>query len=567
MRLLLYIVFCLFAGTVLAEDDNTVNSLRENYCKKVIADSIGVYTYKEKIFAYDSLIVYTKNRDIHSFIYYLGEKADEIKLHGDISAAYYCYKQFLYYCKSNGRILTEKEIARVRKAELELPNMILSVDCAEEALRYSFDLLDRYDDLSADELVCVYVSIACCYVGSNNEKGMEYMRKAFELFAKHGNGDFQTEAKLYNAYAGFLMYGNKVDSALYYLDKVLSISTSSYKKMNYLNIYLNYVAICNHVGDHLLALRYLKSAETEFGTYNDYRKGKILYEMGNTYLLMGEEDNAFDCWERALECAEDAGEITIQFKVRHKLAELMERKGRMGEAFAYMESAYMLKDSFYMRKITERQRLGLLETTSGNDALSLTEVPDEWKYAFGGIVSLFMLAILWLVFRFRKTVKRYAGLVQTASNECREKISSMDKLLLSEMKDGILKNDVLKNVKVLVGKMHDARSMLQIRKICDETKRELMRCESRDSFLEDVYVQFKTSYPEFVKNLKSACPALNDNELNMCILIASGMPAKKISVLNNCSIRSVETVVYRLRKKMNIAPETKTCVYLKSFMK
>lgn len=73
--------------------------------------------------------------------------------------------------------------------------------------------------------------------------------------------------------------------------------------------------------------------------------------------------------------------------------------------------------------------------------------------------------------------------------------------------------------------------------------------------------------PEFWTRIEKASdePML-PYELRLCALLAMGMSAKEAAELTNRSVRTVETSIYKIRKKLNIDSEEKTQDYLKGLL-
>lgn len=73
--------------------------------------------------------------------------------------------------------------------------------------------------------------------------------------------------------------------------------------------------------------------------------------------------------------------------------------------------------------------------------------------------------------------------------------------------------------------------------------------------------------PEFWARIEKASdePML-PYELRLCALLAMGMGAKEAAELTNRSVRTVETSIYKIRKKLNIEAEEKTQDYLKALL-
>ncbi len=63
----------------------------------------------------------------------------------------------------------------------------------------------------------------------------------------------------------------------------------------------------------------------------------------------------------------------------------------------------------------------------------------------------------------------------------------------------------------------------------------------------------ETLYPDFFKKLNSvSSEALSDFEIRTCLLSVFDMSSKEIAHITNRSVRTVETSVYKIRKKMSI---------------
>ncbi len=77
---------------------------------------------------------------------------------------------------------------------------------------------------------------------------------------------------------------------------------------------------------------------------------------------------------------------------------------------------------------------------------------------------------------------------------------------------------------------------------------------------------FDAMYPDFSKKLLKISPDLNDTELRLCIFMALGQSTKDVAVLTRRSIRTIETSIYHLRKKLGIPAEEKTPDFLKKLL-
>lgn len=67
---------------------------------------------------------------------------------------------------------------------------------------------------------------------------------------------------------------------------------------------------------------------------------------------------------------------------------------------------------------------------------------------------------------------------------------------------------------------------------------------------------FTTIYPDFNKRLMAMCKDLTNNDIKICMMIYLNLSNKEMAMLTNISLRTIESVRYRLRKKFNLENDT-----------
>ena len=65
-----------------------------------------------------------------------------------------------------------------------------------------------------------------------------------------------------------------------------------------------------------------------------------------------------------------------------------------------------------------------------------------------------------------------------------------------------------------------------------------------------------------MQDLADLHPTLTRSELQLCCYISLGLTAKDIATLTQRSVRTIETIKYNLKKKLNV--DSPTDVYLRS---
>ena len=138
------------------------------------------------------------------------------------------------------------------------------------------------------------------------------------------------------------------------------------------------------------------------------------------------------------------------------------------------------------------------------------------------------------------------------------------------------KSQELANSAIILGKKNEV--LIEIKKslsgIFDKSGHELTPQELKRKILEVSYIidenirdddvihkfeeNFDLVHNNFIKRLVEAFPALSVSERKMCTLIKMQLSSKEIAPLLNISVRGVETMRLRLRKKLGLQNESLT---------
>ena len=129
------------------------------------------------------------------------------------------------------------------------------------------------------------------------------------------------------------------------------------------------------------------------------------------------------------------------------------------------------------------------------------------------------------------------------------------------------KNDILNNTKQgLMKILSEGKEALP-----PNAKRMIMTLNSRidadivsDNTLKRFEDEFDLVHNNFITLLAEKHPDLTSTERKMCSCIRMGLSTKEIAPVMNMSIRGVETLRYRLRKKFELEREDSLTEYLNS---
>ena len=135
--------------------------------------------------------------------------------------------------------------------------------------------------------------------------------------------------------------------------------------------------------------------------------------------------------------------------------------------------------------------------------------------------------------------------------ELKHKSQEMANLMINFLR----KNEILTDIKSELYKVMDSLKSGKI----NESKKMLLFVRNKidsniqgDDVLKRIEEQFDLVHNNFMKRLREQHPDLSNNERMMCAYLKMELSTKEIAPLLNISIRGVETIRYRLRKKFNL---------------
>ena len=133
----------------------------------------------------------------------------------------------------------------------------------------------------------------------------------------------------------------------------------------------------------------------------------------------------------------------------------------------------------------------------------------------------------------------------------------------------VRKNEMLTEIKSEIAKV----SAMLKGEGSRESKQQLILINSKidsniqsDEVLKRIEDQFDLIHNNFMKRLHAKHPDLSNNERMMCAYLKMNLSTKEMAPLLNISVRGVETIRYRLRKKFGLEREDSLTDYLSNYL-
>ena len=129
------------------------------------------------------------------------------------------------------------------------------------------------------------------------------------------------------------------------------------------------------------------------------------------------------------------------------------------------------------------------------------------------------------------------------------------------------KNDTLQTVKRELQNIIAMvpRGNVEVRKAIAGLQEKVVVDIKSDDVLKRVEEEFDIVHDNFIKKLREKYPDLNTNEIMLCAYLKMNLSTKEIAPLLNISPRGVETIRYRLRKKLGLDREASLSSFISSF--
>lgn len=524
-------------------------------------------SFNEKIEALDSLshYAYLQKNKTQSYLYRM-QKAQMHADRGSSFKAYYLSKtlfQDLYGISPHSQSLD----SIIRKNYVLLSIVSWQSGFYEEGLSISYDFLKKYSDPNPSELAQMYSNLGVIQMfmedmsdsKKNHLKAMQIVRE------KKKEVDIQTTVRVLNSYAGWYYLNQKSDTALYYLDILDKEYLPRLSPLQASFYYNNLALIYSQLNNFKLAESYLLTSLDYIDDSEEisYVKASALRNLANLYTGRKLYTEAEKCYLDAIKYAEIIQDRQALYKSYLNLGLLYKQMNKSDLEQKYLLKGYILKDSVIRKEYSERSFLLTkdFEIYRIQKELEVAQLSNEKKLIllsiFGILLLLFLGIAMYMIHKLRQSYKHKAKNQNILSQKEQSVAASA---LLS-----IQKGEALKKIKQYCIQLQNEKNEEEKSKILSDILRLISNSHSENSW-EEFRLRFDTAYPNFYLRLQEKHPDFTKGEKYFAALLALDINAKEIANLTQRSVRSVETYIYRIRKKAGITSECKTGNYFKEFL-
>lgn len=429
-------------------------------------------------------------------------------------------------------------------------------DAFDVAIDYNLKAYDFYKEHNREEQYEIENSLAIIYARLNNrERAFYYFNRIYQHQKKIKN--FPAVAKsLNNIGTLYLNYG-KPDSALFFLKKSLRLlNTQSDNALKYYvltNVGRSYEALGKedsakyYFENTIKLLPEIKNQDTRQYVYN---------AIASYYLNAGEPQKSI---EYALNAKQ---ENTVKYsfsnlQVLQVLYKSYLALGKFEESANYFQEYDHIRDSINIEaKAVNVEKQKIEHDFKAQEELNRLNDKEKRLTLTVSVLVLFVILLILSIFLIRyknKLIKEKLRneLTESRENELKLQIELKDRELASktlaetrkeEMYNSVLED--LKKIRLNTGKEETKQALGTVLNTLEHS--------SNKAIWEEFELRFANVYESFYQNLSVKHPDLSTYDKRICALIKLNLSSKEIADISGVSVKSVENIRTRLRKKLNL---------------
>lgn len=465
------------------------------------------------------------------------------------------------------------------------------------SLGYAQEMIPLIDKLPRNnQAASYYANTAIIFLNCNAyDQSLELLLKALDIFEQTGNQ--RSIAATKNTMGGVYLRLGKLDKALLYFREGLECAEQLITKGDttctpLLQIFYNNIGlIYNELDDKsVLAGSYFEKAIELMKPDDYYNLGQGYNNLANYNRRHGSWEKAFDCAQKSMEYRkkakdeygvvrtnitlaglqydrkdyisakkqlQEAEDISVRIKAKLALENIYNLSVDIAEAEKdyplankylkkQLDVQYSLLNDSIMEKITALQMEYVFAKKTAEHELEVQTAHHRSVLMLMLSLTLVVVAILfYFLLRSRGKRIRVEKLVLEADLESKNKELTTNVMYL--MKNTELVKDVIMRLIALRPNMKPDNAKV-VKDIITE-----LESSMKDDSWNEFETHFNNVHIDFYRKLKEYCQELTPTELKMCAFLRLNMSSKEISSISGITVKSVDVMRGRIRKKLNIS--------------
>ena len=578
--LLLEVVFCFF-GSMSVEAHNNLKI--QFYVREIEEKSLSD---KEILPLCDSIVTYAglKN-DTTTMCLYLLKKGNCFSSNDKMQYAIQTFHQVVSMVDGLSSP-SDTLLSLQNQARIQCVKALRMLELYDISMEKCYELLEHQSDPQALLFGNSFLAINFAE-SSDTLQAKRHISIADSIIEQVASISPDVLSDYYNHRAGVFFFTNKPDSALKYLEKGLNHVKEFPDYARLKNIFdTNMAAVYWSLKEYDLAKRCYRRnleslKESDIMTYlrRTYYYAELCYDIHQV-------DSAFHYCKEVVDLSVTVSKgCDVYGTSRILYSNLLYKMGKYKESRDYYIQGQKRLDSLNQIKGNEKmaimsgEMIGKKEAENKSMLAALHRMEGKCR-VYGILLGVLLAGLVLLMCYFRREYRRLQAKQRQLHRELTNRdsqIAYLDDVCKSHLQIKEDQSNVL--VKALMA-FHDSYLLMEnkisviqnhlsdperVRELVDDLSACITETKEK-SVLDSFNLYFNSQYADFHHHLHNCDIVLSKNEWLLCMLLCVDMSTKDVAFYMKKSVRTIETMIYKLRKKFEIPSDVKTPDFFKRFV-
>ncbi len=366
-------------------------------------------------------------------------------------------------------------------------------------------------------------------------------------------------AVLYNAIGVSYQKKGNTKLALKYLQKFYDLSLSASDTLSMIYGLVNIGESYRLDSNTQLAIDYFLRAQSLNKDWQDPQAMAAIYgNLGNVYFAKGDLKESIIFLKKSIDvCMKNdglSGHLLLDYKL---IIEEYANMKQYDSAYMYYKKYIVYSDSINELDKTQRASHIRAEYKIEERELEQRELTQKLKnrtliMIFSIALSIFIILLLILTYSRYKLKNR---ILKKEKKELSLTVDEKNRELVTRIMNQNRHKVVYEELRRTLLNIEQKNDIDSIKKEVDSLQRKFSQGNKVGMDWESFKLHFEQVHPDFFNKLLKRNPSLTSNDLRLCGFIKMNLSTKDIAKILNISDRAIQTSRYRIKKKLNLAPD------------
>lgn len=378
----------------------------------------------------------------------------------------------------------------------------------------------------------------------------------------------------------------QLDSAQAAYFQVISLALEAEDQHMLASSYTNLAVLYERNQEYEKSLLYHQKALQTF-RYDGVKTGEFysLVNLGSVYQQMGRTPMALDHLYQAKSLIDSLNMLSEKVWLLNELYHTYRTTARVDSTLKYAEAYYQWKDSLFNAdrmadlraleaQLAHQQEVDLLTHRAELEASRR----QTWTIGLAAVGLLLGVLAYSFFLRARnnqlarRTVEEEKERMEQERDEVEEQQAHLQDTLHHQQQELSVatlrlleKNEWLQQLQQELNALRENKDPNAVAMRIAEIQRQIVSHLHGEEDWESVKLQFEQVHPQFFDRLLSRNPNLSPRDLRVSAYLRMNMSSKEIARLMNYSLRGVDSLRYRLRKKLDIPSDQDLNIWMIQF--